>query len=113
MKTINDIKKYDTFIYDNYEVLYEENKISINYFFEIIDLKKFVHRIEIPFSNDSIDKDYVNWLAFNIGLLELVSYCKSTISPNLIINCGRIDDKQKDFFKKIKIEFDIKFKCFN
>lgn len=101
MKTINDIKKYDTFIYDNYEVLYEENKISINYFFEIIDLKKFVHRIEIPFSNDSIDKDYVNWLAFNIGLLELVSYWKSTISPNLIINCGRIDDKQKDFFKKI------------
>lgn len=101
MKTINDIKKYDTFIYDNYEILYDENKIRINYFFEIVDLKKFIHRIEIPFCNSSIDKEYVNWLAFNIGLLELVSYWKATIAPNLIINCGRIDDVQKDFFKKI------------
>lgn len=101
MKTLEEIRKYDTFVYDKYDILYEEDKIEIDYYFEIVGLRKFVHKLEIPCSNKIVDKAYVSWLAFNIGLLELVSYWKATISPNIVINCGQIDNKQKDFFKKI------------
>lgn len=100
-KALEDIKKYDTFIYDRFEIVYGEFLVTIKFYYEIVGLKKFVHKIEIPLSNINVDYDYVKKLAFNIGLLELVSYWKSTISSNLIINCGTISAKQQEFFKKI------------
>lgn len=101
MKALQDIKKYDTFIFDKFEINYNDNKINLSYYYEIVGLKKFIHKIEIPVTNKDIDYEYVEKLAFNIGLLELVSYWKATIAHNLIINCGSITDKQKDFFRKI------------
>lgn len=101
MKTLTEIQKYDSFIYDKFNITYKEKTILIEYFYEILNLKKFVHKIEIPVSNKDVDKDYVEKLAFNIGLLELVSYYKLTIAPNIIINCGSITKEQEDFFRKI------------
>lgn len=100
-KTLEEIKKYDTFIYDKFAIEYEEEKIKINFYYEIIGLKKFTHKLEIPVSNENINKSYVEKLAFNIGLLELVSYWKSTTSKKLEIRCGQITKEQESFFRKI------------
>ena len=96
-----EINKYSTFIYDNFEIEYEKETITINFYYEIVNLKKFNHKIMIPVSNKNIDREYLEKLVFNLGLLELVSYWKATVSPNIIINCGNITEKQKLFFKKI------------
>lgn len=100
-KSTEEIKKFDTFIYDKYTVEYEDNVIKLYYYYEIVGLKKFVHRLEIPYINSNINKEYVDKLAFNIGLLELISYWKATTSHNVLINCGKIDETQINFFKKI------------
>lgn len=100
-KTLTEIKKYDTFIYDKFEIEDADHSLKIKFYYEIVGLKKFIHKLEIPYRNTSINKDFVNKLVFNIGLLELVSYWKACIPYNLEINCGAITDKQKEFFKKI------------
>ena len=94
-KTLSEIKKYDTFIFDKFIVNYEKDYIELIYDYEIVNLKKFKHVIKIPYANKNIDKDFVSKLAFNIGLLELVSYWKATTSPNIIVNCGSINKKQE------------------
>lgn len=95
------IKKYNTFIYDKFKIEYKLKEIEVSYYYEIVNLKKFVHKLVIPYSNKDIEKEFVEKLVFNIGLLEIVSYWKATIAHNLIINCGSITDRQKDFFKKV------------
>lgn len=100
-KSLKEIQLYDTFIYDKYEIYYTDDLLKLEFYYEIVGLKKFVHKLEIPVSNKNLNKDYVSKLVFNIGLLELVSYWKATMAPNLIINCGNITDEQKDFFRKI------------
>lgn len=100
-KSFNEIKKYDTFIFDKFNITYNKNDIEIEYYYEIKNLKKFIHKLIIPYTNNNLNKKFIEKLAFNIGLLEIVSYWKSTISPNIIINCGNITNKQKEFFKKL------------
>ncbi len=100
-KTWEEIKKYDTFVYDKFNINYEENYIEIIYDYKIINLKEFKHIIKIPYAIKNIDKEFVEKLAFNIGLLEIVSYWKATLAPNIIVNCGKINEKQQHFFKKV------------
>ena len=101
MKKIEEIRKFNDFIYDHFDIKYEENKIILNYYYAIPGLENFNHQIEIPFNNKSINKDFVKDLAFNIGMIELVSYYKCVCPKNIIVKCGYLDDYQKDFFKKV------------
>ncbi len=100
-KSLEEIRKYDTFIFDKFVVNYGLEEVELVFDYEIVNLKKIKHRLVIPWNNKDIDKDMVNKLAFNIGLLEMVSYWKAVISPNILVNCGTITDKQKEFFKKV------------
>lgn len=100
-KTLEEIKKYDTFIYDHFEIEYEEKKLNVCYYYEIVGLQKFIHRLEIPIKNQNIDLDYVEKLVFQIGLLELVSYYKATVASVIEVRCGKIDETQTSFFKKV------------
>ena len=100
-KTLDELSRYDKFIYDNFMVNYNDDSIAIDYAYEIVGLKKFNHHLVLPCSNKKIDKEYVEKLAFNIGLLEMISYWKATISKNVFINCGLINKEQEEFFRKI------------
>lgn len=100
-KSFEEIQKYNTFIYDRFEIEYQEKVLNIIYYYQIEGLKKFVHRLSIPYSNNNLDHDFIEKLVFNIGLLEAVSYWKATIAPKFVIQCGTITDKQKEFFRKI------------
>ena len=40
-------------------------------------------------------------MAFNMGLVELISYWKCTCSPNVIIEAGGLDEYQINWFKKL------------
>lgn len=99
-KTLEEIGKYDTFIYDKFEVIYGD-KVVIKFYYEIKDLEKFIHTIELPVSNKNIDKDYIDKLAFNIGMVELLNYWKLTIAPKIVINCGSLTPEQESFFRKL------------
>ncbi len=99
--SLEEIKKYKTFIFDRFTVNYKEKEIEILYYYEIVNLRKFIHKLVIPWNNANISKDFVEKLAFNIGVLEIVSYWKATLADKIIINCGVLSDRQKEFFRKV------------
>lgn len=94
-------KKYNTFIYHDFKIDYIDNAVNIEFYYEIVGLSKFTHKLTLPVTNKNINHEFVKKLVFNIGLLELVSYYKLTLAPVIKIMCGSINEEQQDFFKKI------------
>lgn len=100
-KSLSEIKKYNTFIFDRFEIEKETDNIKIKFYYEIKDLRKFTHKLTIPVSVASTDEEYLKNLVFNIGMLELVSYYKATLADKIIVNCGSLTEDQISFFKKV------------
>ena len=96
-------EQYPNFIYKKYTFQELEDKLVMEFYYEIENLTSFRHVIEIvkeDIKYDLSNTNLINNLVFNIGLLELVSYFKATLSKNIIIECGCINEEQKSFFKK-------------
>ena len=98
--------KHKEFIYDSYKVFEDSEYICIEYKFEIPDLKIFTPSIKIKkksliVNNIENNKEYINHLVFHIGMIELISYWKCVCSSNVIIKCGKINDEQIKWFKKL------------
>ena len=96
--------KYPNFLYNSYKIFEQENKICIEYNFEIENLVIFKPRIEIlkkDFKFKDIKSKVVENIVFNLGMIEAISYFKSTCSPHFFIKCGKIDDFQEKWFQKL------------
>lgn len=97
-------KDYPTFSYNSYSITDEEDKIVIRYEFEIEGLTKFTPRTEIlkkNFKFKDINSNIVKNIVFNLGMVEAISYFKATCSPQLVIKCGKLDEFQAKWFKKL------------
>ena len=97
-------EKYNSFIYDSYNIIENEKEYIINYKFIIPGLTEFKPEIKINkinITNDKIDKDIFKQLVFHIGLVELISYYKCVCSKNIIIKCGYLDVEQINWWKKL------------
>ena len=96
--------KYDTFIYDSYKIYHEDNKLCVDYHYIIENLEDFNTTLKIDeneIKNKNIDNNMLEYLAFHIGLVELLSYWKCVCSRNLIIKCGYLNSEQINWFKKL------------
>lgn len=96
--------KYKEFIYHSYEIKENKDSIEIKYEFEIPNLCKFEPKIVIQKKNikfESVNNDYIRYLAFNLGMVELISYWKCACPKNVIIKCGYLDEYQINWFKKL------------
>ncbi len=97
-------KKYDKFIYEKYEINDELDWLKITYFFNIPWLAEFRPTIQIDkknIKNQNINSDFVNYLVFHIGLVELISYWKCCCPKNVEIKAWYIDKDQIKWFKKM------------
>ena len=105
MNKFEDLRnKYKDFIFEKYEIIESINEYEIIFHFNIPNLTKFEPKIIIEkkhITNKNINKEFLEYLIFNIGLVELISYVKCTCSPNIIIKCGYLDNNQKNWFKKL------------
>ena len=95
--------KYKSFIYKKYEITETSKEYEFTYYFEIPGLTEFTPKIIIKKDNlnTNVDHTFLEELVFHIGLVELISYVKCTCSPNIIIECGYLDEFQKNWFKKL------------
>lgn len=96
--------QYKKFIYHSYEIQENEKNIEIKYEFEILGLTKFEPKIVIEKKDikfDSVNNDYIKYIAFNLGMVELISYWKCVCPKNVIIKCGYLDGYQIEWFKKL------------
>lgn len=97
-------EQYPNFIYKDYDILENKDKICFKYKFEIEGLTKFNHEIEIlkkDFKWKNLKSKILRNIVFNLGLVEAISYFKATCSKNFIIECGKIDDYQEKWFRKL------------
>ena len=96
--------KYPRFIYKDYKIFEDENKICIEYDFEIENLVKFNPNIEIlkkEFVFKDINTSAVKNMVFSLGMIEAISYFKATCSPQFVIKCGFLDEYQRNWFRKL------------
>lgn len=95
--------KYPDFYFRKYDVTENEEEIKITYYFEVSNLTIYHPSLVISKKNlnDNIDKQFLNYLIFHVGLVELISYWKATCSPNVYIEADFIDEKQTEWFKKL------------
>ncbi len=97
-------EKYKEFIFESYNISEDSDSIMLEYVFKIPDCATFNPKIKILKKNmklKNIDSEKVKNMVFHIGLIELISYWKCTCSPKVIIKCGRLNENQKNWFKKL------------
>ena len=94
---------YPNFIYKSFEKIYSDDELKIIYHFEIEGLKEFNPSIAFNKNiiRENIDEEFMDYLVFHVGMVELVSYFKCTCSPNVIIKAGYVDEEQINWFKKL------------
>lgn len=96
--------EYKEFYYNSFSLTEDGDAIFLEYDFEIPGLTNFNPKIKILKKNmnfKSIDRVYAKNMAFNIGMIELISYWKCCCSPKIIVKCGFLDNNQINFWKKI------------
>ena len=96
--------KYKELYYNSYSINEDDEAIYLEYEFEIPGLTKFTPKLSIlkkEMQFKSLENNYVKNMVFNIGLIELISYWKSTCSPKIIIKCGYLNEEQINWWKKL------------
>ena len=97
--------QYPVFRFKSYNIVQNEFEIILKFHFSIDNLAEFNPNISIPQKQlsfkDIRNDDNFKLLAFNIGLVELISYWKSSCSPKIIIECGHLETSQIEWFKKL------------
>lgn len=94
--------KYPSFYYKDFKVEEDREQYRLVFHFSIPELKDFLPSISIDKKGVvNHDIEYIKYLAFHIGLIELISYWKCTCSPSVIIEAGTIDEDQIKWFLKL------------
>ena len=99
------IKKYPKFIYRNYEHKISGGNLKISFLFEIPPSISFRPRLIIKDINEAgSDPVSLDNLVFHVGLMEMLSYWKTTCSPEIIIEAGYLDKEQIKWWKNLIIK---------
>jgi len=96
--------RYKEFCYNSFSLTEDSEAIYLEYDFEITGLSKFSPKLKILKKNmnfKSIDSVQAKNMAFNIGMIELISYWKCACPPKIVLKCGYVNEEQKMFWKKI------------
>ena len=95
-------KKHPCFRYKEYKYDFKNGDLNISFNFSIEPNIEFHPNLRIKnVSGKNIDLEILENLIFNLGMIELVSYYKATCSPQIIIECGKLNQRQKNFWKKL------------
>lgn len=104
---------YPKFIYKAYKWSIEKDDFLVEFEFSLSE--KIVFHPKLVFKNISkenilsLGKEVVDNLVFNLGLAEIPSYWKATISPEIVIEAGKLDDYQvawwTDLLEKGMVQF--------
>ncbi len=97
--------KYPVFIYENFEWQLKDKDLAIKFYFKIVPDIVFIPEIKIRNVNKTririIGGEVIDNLIFNLGMIELFSYWKSTCSPKIIIEARSLNSEQINWWKKV------------
>lgn len=96
-------KKYPTIIYQKYEINDTITSIFVEYTY-ILGEYIFTPSINIDkkyISNKNINNDFLEYLFFNYGLVNIINYFKLSCPKEIVVECGYLEKEQTEFFKKL------------
>lgn len=93
--------KYPKFIYEDFKIEEINGDYVCTFSFNIPNLTKFEPIIKFPVGRKDIDLNFLKYLVFHLGLVEIISYFKCTCSPIIEIKAGYLDENQMEWFKKL------------
>ncbi|HNY06734.1 MAG TPA: hypothetical protein PKL64_01465 [Bacteroidales bacterium] len=101
--------KYKFFSYEKYSYYISDSCFHIKYEFNLNDTFYFKPTINIPQKEifnlqsvtENVSANFLNNIIFNIGMVELLSYWKTTCSPKIIIKPHFLTPEQISFWKKL------------
>lgn len=97
--------EYPVFEYLSYEITETSETLNVQYNFNIPGLTEFRPTWSFPKSStlnlSENDKKLLERMIFNLGMVEVVSYLKSTCSPKLVVKAGSLSKEQINWFKKL------------
>ncbi len=98
-------KKYPYFVFQNYSIQDENGSLKLKFNFNLANQFFFEPQIEIPARSfldwKALPGEALEQLAFNIGMVELISYWKAACPPLLIVKPFRLDTQQVNWWKKL------------
>ena len=95
-------KQYQEFTYESFQYEVSGSDLSLSFHFRLGDQISFHPRSVFRFGNSAGDveqivrqhQQLVENIAFNIGMIELISYWKASCSPVVVIRPGALNDEQ-------------------
>lgn len=100
-------EKHKQFIYQGFEISFENNSLKIIFDFKILPDLSFKPEVIFPrIDHNKLKKvhpEVLRNLVFNIGMAEMLSYWKATCSPEIIIRAGFLDSVQTEFWHNLLI----------
>ncbi|MDR0619889.1 MAG: hypothetical protein LBG17_08335 [Bacteroidales bacterium] len=113
-------RDYPKFIYESYawkwvdiDGIAEKRTLRISFVFKVLDAggnEAFVFEpsvlLSLPFDSpysesEAHNNSQINTLAFNCGMIEMISCWKATCSPVTQVICGTLTDEQQAWWKRI------------
>lgn len=104
MKKVDFLKrKYHKFIYQKYSYIISKNNLEILFDFKIQPDIQFRPKVVIKNidKKQKTEESVLNNLVFNLGLIEMVSYWKTTCSPVIEIKCDNLNKEQIGFWQDL------------
>ena len=96
---------FSTFTFERQTVKRENGVLSLAFDFNLDDRYQFHSTLEIParyvFDWERIPEEQLQALAFQIGMIELVSYWKIACPKRVVVKPFLLTDSQKAFWKKL------------
>ena len=97
--------KYPVFEYKAFHLKEEDASLKITYDFEIPGLAEFHPSWSFPVKEEDTGKiessEVIKRLAFQLGMVELVSYWKTACPKKVIVKAGSLSSWQADWWKKL------------
>jgi len=95
-------KKYPYFHYLKYNFQVSKNCVFMQFFFQANELI-FTPKITLNLGKyaQNMHRIDMEGLVYNIGLIEMISYWKTTCSPQIVIHNYMLDETQQSWWKKL------------
>lgn len=96
-------KEHPVFVFRSYDISESENQAEISFSFSIPGFAEFRPGWTFPKPNNIVvsGDPVFERLAFSLGMAEAVSYWKAVCSPEFLVECGSLNDDQKEWWKKL------------
>jgi len=97
--------EFSYFIFEDFNYSFKDNILDVKYHFDLAGKFRFTPELSFDFPEGHIiknyDKDFLENMLFNVGMIELISYWKSACPQKIIVKPGALNKKQIEWWKDI------------